>query len=88
MKKWINSIQFFFLYKGTLPIEESSTATQNVKTERLFENFVLCHSLSNESNNSVHRNAVRTDAGEDRTASHTVPLRDGAMQRDACAYCF
>jgi len=34
-----------------------------------------------------HRNAVRTDAGEDRTVLHTVPLRGGAMQRDACACC-
>ena len=76
------------MYKGILPIEESSTATQNVKTERLFENFVLYHSLSNESNDSVHRNAVRTDAGEDRTVPRTVPLRGGNMERDACAYCF
>jgi hypothetical protein len=30
-----------------------------------------------------HRNAVRTDAGEDRTVSHTVTLRGGALQRDA-----
>jgi hypothetical protein len=28
---------------------------------------------------SLHRNAVRTDAGEDRTVPHTVPLRGGAM---------
>jgi hypothetical protein len=34
---------------------------------------------------SLHRNAVRTDAGEDRTVPHTVPLRGGAMQRHACA---
>jgi hypothetical protein len=37
---------------------------------------------------SVYRNAVRTDAGEDRTVSHTVPLRGDAMQRHACADCF
>jgi hypothetical protein len=28
---------------------------------------------------SLHRNAVRTDAGEDRTVPHTVPVRGGAM---------
>ena len=36
---------------------------------------------------SLYRNAVRTDAGEDRTVPHTVTLRGGAMQRDATAYC-
>jgi len=36
---------------------------------------------------SLHRNAVRTDAGEDRTVPHTVPLRRGAMQRNAWASC-
>jgi len=36
--------------------------------------------------NSVHRNAVRSNADEDRIVPHTVPLRGGAMQRDACAY--
>jgi len=36
---------------------------------------------------SLYRNAVRSDAGEDRTVPHTVPLRGGAMQRDACSYC-
>jgi hypothetical protein len=36
---------------------------------------------------SLYRNAVRTDAGEGRTVPHTVLLRGGAMQRDACAYC-
>ena len=35
---------------------------------------------------SLYRNAVRFDAGEDRTVPHTVTLRGGAMQRDACAY--
>jgi hypothetical protein len=34
------------------------------------------------------RNAVRSNAGEDRTVLHTVPLRGGAMQRDTCAYSF
>ena len=33
-------------------------------------------------------NAVRTDAGEDRTVPHTVPLRGGAMQRHTCAFAF
>ena len=37
---------------------------------------------------SVQRNAVRTDAGEDRTVPHTVPLRGGALQTDACGYFF
>jgi hypothetical protein len=37
---------------------------------------------------SVHRNAVRSDASEDRTVPHTVVLRGGAMQKDACAFCF
>jgi len=37
---------------------------------------------------SVQRNAVRTDAGEDRIVPYTVPLRGCAMQRDACAYHF
>ena len=31
-----------------------------------------------------HRNAVRPNAGEDRTVPHTVPLRGGAMQTHAC----
>lgn len=35
---------------------------------------------------SLQRKAVRTDASKDRTLSHTVPLRGGTMQRDACAY--
>ena len=35
-----------------------------------------------------HRNAVRTDAGEDRTVLYAVPLRGGAMQRHICAYSF
>jgi len=35
-----------------------------------------------------HRNAVRTDAGEDRTLSHTVTLRGDATQKNACACCF
>jgi len=34
-----------------------------------------------------HRNAFRTDAGEDRTVPHTVPLRGGSPQKHACAYC-
>lgn len=36
----------------------------------------------------LHRNAVWTDACEEWTVPHTVPLRGGALQRDACAYCF
>jgi len=35
-----------------------------------------------------HRNAVRTDAGEDWTVSHTVPLRSGDPQKHAIAYWF
>jgi hypothetical protein len=37
---------------------------------------------------SMYRNAVRSDAGEDRTVPHTVPLRGGALQRHAYADCF
>jgi len=37
---------------------------------------------------SLQRNTVRTDASKDWTVSHTVPLRGGAMQIDASAYCF
>jgi hypothetical protein len=37
---------------------------------------------------SMYRNAVRSDAGEDRTVPHTVPLRGGALQRHASADCF
>ena len=35
-----------------------------------------------------HRNAVRTDAGEGRTVSHTVPLPGGAPQKHTCASSF
>jgi len=34
------------------------------------------------------RNAVLTDACEEWTVPHTVPLRGGAIQRDSCAVCF
>jgi len=30
-----------------------------------------------------HRNAVRSNAGEDRTVPHTVPLRGGALHKYA-----
>jgi len=35
-----------------------------------------------------HRNAVRSNAGEDRTVPHTVTLRGDAPQKYACACCF
>ena len=35
-----------------------------------------------------HRNAVRSNAGEDRTVPHTVPLWGGAMQTHARVCCF
>ena len=34
-----------------------------------------------------HRNAFWTDACEEWTVPHTVPLRGGALQTDACADC-
>ena len=37
---------------------------------------------------SLYRNAVRSDAGEDRTVPHTVTFRGDAMQRHASAHCF
>ena len=36
---------------------------------------------------SIYRNAVRTNASEDRTVLYSVSIRGVAMQRDACAGC-
>jgi len=54
-------------------------------TQKLFSNKRVIHTHFVV---YFHRNAVRSNAGEDRTVPHTVPLRAGAPQKHACAYSF
>jgi hypothetical protein len=86
--KQITLDQFHLIYKSQNLARTSYSEFREMSIEKDAEPTLTHKFLTSHFFCSLQRNAVRTEASKDRTVSHNVPLRGGAMQIDASSYCF